>query len=123
MRASSGKGSVVFNLRSTLMRSAILMVIALPAFAHDLPSRPGSASVATVTPQFFADTVLAQSSFDGGIDCSAFRNNSDGSWTVLQRAYFPTLYVWVNAGVTFNPGQTFMGNNMAGILNQACGRQ
>jgi hypothetical protein len=79
-------------------------------------------AVATGALQFFADTVSAQSSFDGGIDCSAFQNNSDGSWTVLQRAYFPTLYVWVNAGVTFSPGQTFMGNDMASKLNQACGQ-
>jgi hypothetical protein len=113
----------VFNLRSTLMRSAILTAIALPAFAHDLPNGPGIAPVATVTQQFSADTVLAQSSFDGGIDCSSFQRNSDGSWTVLQRAYFPTLYVWVNAGVTFIPGQTFMGNDLGGMLNQACGRQ
>ena len=79
-------------------------------------------AVAAIILQFFPRPVDAQSSFDGGIDCSAFRNNSDGSWTVLQRAYFPTLYVWVNAGVTFNPGQTFMGNDMAGKLNQACGQ-
>jgi hypothetical protein len=79
-------------------------------------------AVATVILQLFPRPVDAQSSFDGGIDCSAFQNNADGSWTVLQRAYFPTLYVWVNAGVTFNPGQTFMGNDMAGKLNQACGQ-
>jgi hypothetical protein len=79
-------------------------------------------AVATGVLQCFDDTVRAQSAFDGGIDCSAFQNNSDGSWTVLQRAYFPTLFIWVNAGVTFSPGQTFMGHDMAGKLNQACGQ-
>jgi hypothetical protein len=79
-------------------------------------------AVATVTLHFFTDPVLAQSSFDGGIDCSAFQHNSDGSWTVLQRAYFPTLYVWVNAGVSFNPGQMIEGNDMGGKLDQACGQ-
>jgi hypothetical protein len=79
-------------------------------------------AIATCALQVFTDTVRAQSSFDGGIDCSAFQNNSDGSWTVLQRAYLPTLYVWVNAGVTFTPGQTFLGTDMVGKLNQACGQ-
>jgi hypothetical protein len=77
-------------------------------------------SVATITLQCFCQTVDAQSSFDGGVDCSAFQNNPDGSWTVLQRSYLPVLHVWVNQGITFSPGQTFLGDDMTGRLSQAC---
>jgi hypothetical protein len=72
-----------------------------------------------IIPQFFSRLVDAQSSFDG-IDCGAIQNNVDGSWTVLQRSYF--LPVWLNAGVTFSPGQLYIGNGMVGKLNQASGR-
>jgi hypothetical protein len=57
---------------------------------------------------------------DGEIDCDAFVKNPDGSWTVVQKAYIPVQKVRVREGTVFQPGETFLGDDMTVRLSKAC---
>ncbi len=72
---------------------------------------------------FLAQALLrgaAVSAQENEIDCKAFVKNSDGSWTVIQKAYIPVQKVRVNKGVTFTSDQLFLGEDMVARLNKAC---
>lgn len=79
-------------------------------------------SAVTIALQTACLITLAQAQ-GSGIDCDSFEKDSDGSWTVLHRAYIPGPNIKVEEGVIFRPGQTFLGDDMAAKLNKACPKQ
>lgn len=54
--------------------------------------------------------------------CSAFRANSNGSWTTIARVTIPgpNGQVTLDPGVTVTPGVAFNGLDIASWLNQNC---
>ena len=60
---------------------------------------------------------------DSEIDCSAFLKNPDGSWTVVSKVFIPVQNVRVRPGTVFEPGQTFLGDDMTVRLAKACPNQ
>lgn len=60
---------------------------------------------------------------DSEIDCSALQKNPDGSWTVISTVFIPVQNVRVRAGTIFEPGQTFLGDDMTVRLAKACPNQ
>jgi hypothetical protein len=60
---------------------------------------------------------------DSEIDCSAFLKNPDGSWTVISKVFIPVQNVNVRPGTIFQPGQTFLGDDMTVRLAKACPNQ
>lgn len=60
---------------------------------------------------------------DSEIDCSAFIKNPDGSWTVVDEVFIPVQNVRVRPGTVFEPGQTFLGDDMTVRLAKACPNQ
>jgi len=60
---------------------------------------------------------------DSEIDCGAFLKNADGSWSVTGKVFIPVQNVWVRPGTVFQPGQTFLGDDMTSRLARACPNQ
>jgi HdeA/HdeB family len=60
---------------------------------------------------------------DSEIDCGAFLKNPDGSWTVISKVFIPVQNVRVRPGTVFEPGQTFLGDDMTVRLAKACPNQ
>jgi HdeA/HdeB family len=54
------------------------------------------------------------------IDCDAFARNDDGSWTVIHKAYISGPNIRVEEGAVFEPGGTFLGDDLAKRLDRAC---
>ncbi len=54
------------------------------------------------------------------IDCNSFIKNPDGSWTVIKKAFIPVQNVRVVEGTVFEPGGTFLGDDMTVRLAKAC---
>jgi len=54
------------------------------------------------------------------IDCDSFIKNPDGSWTVIKKVFIPVQNVRVVEGTVFQPGGTFLGDDMTVRLAKAC---
>jgi len=54
------------------------------------------------------------------IDCDSFIKNPDGSWTVVKKVFIPVQNVRVVEGTVFQPGGTFLGDDMTVRLSKAC---
>lgn len=54
------------------------------------------------------------------IDCDSFIKNPDGSWTVIKKVFIPVQNVRVVEGTVFQPGGTFLGDEMTVRLAKAC---
>lgn len=54
------------------------------------------------------------------IDCDSFIKNPDGSWTVIRKVFIPVQNVRVVEGTVFEPGGTFLGDDMTVRLAKDC---
>jgi hypothetical protein len=54
------------------------------------------------------------------IDCDSFARNDDGSWIVIHKAYISGPNIRVEEGAVFEPGGTFLGDDLAKRLDRAC---
>ena len=56
------------------------------------------------------------------IPCDAFAKNPDGSWTATRNVAFPGpgRNFNIQQGATFTPNMSFMGLNMASVLDRGC---
>jgi hypothetical protein len=73
--------------------------------------------VTAIAVQLFCLVAAARSD---DIDCDSFVRNDDGSWTVVKKAYVSGPNVRVEEGATFEPGGTFLGDDLAKRLDRAC---
>ncbi|HTV36863.1 MAG TPA: HdeA/HdeB family chaperone, partial [Xanthobacteraceae bacterium] len=79
--------------------------------------------IATVAALLFGLLVGGAHAQDSEIDCNAFVKNQDGSWTVVSKVFIPVQNVRVRPGTVFEPGHTFLGDDMTVRLAKACPNQ
>jgi len=55
--------------------------------------------------------------------CKSFRKNSDGSWTCVSKIRIagPLARSFISPGITFRPGQLFLGIDVVATLEASCG--
>jgi len=54
--------------------------------------------------------------------CTSFKKNQDGSWTSIKAVEIqgPSGSIKIGPGMTFNRGVSFMGLDLAKLLDEAC---
>jgi HdeA/HdeB family len=74
----------------------------------------------SVCAAFLVTLCLLGQAWSEDIDCDAFIKNPDGSWTVIKKVFIPVQNVRVVEGTVFQPGGTFLGDDMTARLAKAC---